>query len=367
MILAIYAEQLPDWSHRILTQLEMRGYPYKSFDTISTLIDLTMSHPVVVITWNAKDSLSLAHALNILPASHYRPVHLRIAYNVIAESVNSHADIICLPIPHIIEMHLQTLLRLYEQQQTLCHRIELLEREVTRMTEIVEKQQRSGAEIEVIKNAIVRNVSHELKTPLLHVKSAVSLMAEDIANTKLADYAKDATGRLETLVKNITLLGSSLDTNLNPVIVRDCVEYAKRNLGRIWEHRKDSERIKLDIENNLPPVLADKQGLSTVLQLLMDNALKFSERPIEIVVRRKNDAIKISVKDQGIGIAEDQLGAIFDLFYQIDHSSTRRYGGVGVGLAIVRLILDHHQTKLEVETQPGEGSTFSFELPAVRI
>src|SRR5690606_5375642 len=148
----------------------------------------------------------------------------------------------------------------------------------------------------------------ELKTPLLQVKSAVALLAEDVKDEKLADYARGATARLETLVKNITLLGSSLDMNPSPVIVRDAIEYAKRNLGRIWEHVDARDRIKIDIEENLPPVLADKQGLSTALQLLMDNALKFSKEDITIYVRRSDKTrIEIGVRDQGIGIEQEHI------------------------------------------------------------
>lgn len=232
----------------------------------------------------------------------------------------------------------------------------------------LEKQQHLTQEVEVLKNAIVRNVSHELKTPLLHVKSAVSLMLEDSVDQKLASYAQNAMGRLETLVKNITLLGSSLDLNPGPVILRDTVDHAVRNLARTWEHREDTDRLRLDIRDNLPPVLADKQGLSTVLQLLMDNALKFSEDDVEVAAELTDDpAVRIMVRDYGIGIAQDQIDTIFDTFYQVDNTSTRRYGGLGVGLALVRLILEHHRTSINVESEVGSGSIFSFKLPLVTL
>jgi signal transduction histidine kinase len=165
------------------------------------------------------------------------------------------------------------------------------------------------------------------------------------------------------------MLGHSLDINIGPIIVRDAVEYARRNLGRVWQRKGEADRITLEIEINLPPVLADKQGLSTVLQLLMDNALKFSEdKPITVIARKEEDStVYVAVRDTGIGIAEDKRKSVFDSFYQIDNSSTRRYGGAGVGLALVKLILDHHNTEIHVESEIDKGSTFWFKLPYVNM
>jgi signal transduction histidine kinase len=117
------------------------------------------------------------------------------------------------------------------------------------------------------------------------------------------------------------------------------------------------------VDDNLPPVVADKQGLSTVIHLLLDNALKFSDDAVEIHVRRETGAVRIAVRDYGIGIAEDHLNAIFEAFVQLDSSATRRYGGAGVGLAIVRLILEYQNSQIEVESEIGSGSSFSFRLP----
>jgi signal transduction histidine kinase len=127
------------------------------------------------------------------------------------------------------------------------------------------------------------------------------------------------------------------------------------------------ERITMKLEANLPAVQADKQGISTVLQLLMDNALKFSKDIVEVTAVHVDDQVRVAVVDHGIGIAKDQLGLIFDSFYQVEHSSTRRYGGTGVGLAIAKLILDHHGSQIMVDTEVGKGSTFSFLLPIARF
>jgi two-component system phosphate regulon sensor histidine kinase PhoR len=324
--------------------------------------------PDVVITVSATDSRDISCRLDTQSTPiNYRPLLVRIAEDLSADFSDECADVILGPYPRAVERHLQTLLDMRTENALLSQKIQTLEDDAAHFIKALEKQKRLSLEAEILKDAIVRNVSHELKTPLLQVKSAVALIAEGIENRELVNYAKGATGRLETLVKNITLLGSSLDVNPGPVLVRETVEYAIRNLGRFWEHGDDVERIRTSYEKKLPPALADKQGLTTVLQLLMDNALKFSKDAIEVVVDLKGNDLQFGITDYGIGIAKDQLDSIFDMFYQIDPSSTRRYGGTGIGLAIVRLILDHHETRIKVDSQVGKGSTFSFILPAAKL
>lgn len=262
-----------------------------------------------------------------------------------------------------LKYHLEQILR-YKQRQSVVS--QQLQRRIKDLESQLRNEKQHSNQIEILKEAIVRNVSHELKTPLLHVKSAVSLMAEDMGkDNKLIRYAENATARLETLVTNITMFGSSLDLNLGPVIVRDAMEYAHRNLRRIWESKEHAKRIRLYIDDHLPPVRADRQGLSTILQLLLDNALKFSEGEIEVHAHRIGDEIEIAVKDYGIGIDPDHLNSIFDSFYQIDPSSTRRYGGTGVGLALVKLLTEKHMSTIEVQSEVNKGSTFSFRLQII--
>jgi signal transduction histidine kinase len=282
-------------------------------------------------------------------------------------SPNIAADLVLPPIPAYIERQLQTFLHLHTENARLIQEKERNIQAVNNLKKELDAEKRIKDEIEVLKNAIVRNISHELKTPLLHVKSAVSLIAGDVADKRIITYAENATARLEVLIKNITMLGSSLDINIGPLILRDSIDFARRNLGRVWQTRSESDRIKVNIEDNLPPVYADKQGLGTVLQLLMDNALKFSEKEIEVDVSRRDGQVLITVRDRGIGIAPEKLNDIFDMFYQVDSSSTRRYGGAGVGLALVKLILDHHNSDIKVESTPGKGSAFTFSLNIVDV
>lgn len=224
-------------------------------------------------------------------------------------------------------------------------------------------------EVALLKNTIVRNVSHELRTPLLQVKSAVALIAEDIKDEKLNEYATGAVARLENVVKNITMLSESLKFYPSPIFMHEAYIHGRRNLLRVWNHSGEGDRIIDHIAPKLPPVYADKQGLSTVFQLLLDNALKFSEDAVHVSIKltESGNEIRVSVEDTGIGIEQANLDSIFDSFYQIDGSNTRRFSGTGVGLAIVKHILDNHGTSIHVESELNQGSKFSFTLPVLKL
>jgi signal transduction histidine kinase len=242
-----------------------------------------------------------------------------------------------------------------------------LDVEIGHVEEHLEEHRRAAKEVDLLKNAIVRTVSHELKTPLLQVKSAVSMLSDDSEQdrNKLIGYATEATARLEGVVKNVTQLADVLEIKLEAMRMTDASAQALRNLRRSWEHRDDSERIEVNISPKLIPVWADAGAIGIVLQHLIDNALKFSQAQVEVSAYVVEDEVLVSVRDYGIGIPQDMQEKIFDPFYQIENSDARRYGGLGVGLSIVRLILERHHTVIHVESEVGEGSIFSFTLPCV--
>ncbi len=244
-----------------------------------------------------------------------------------------------------------------------------LERRIGTVANDADVQKRALQEVDLLRTTIVRNISHELKTPLLHVKSAVAMLSEDHDRDRgtLIGYATEATARLEVVVKNVTQLADALDIELEPTHVLDAVDQAARNLRRIWEQQENLDRVKLNMPRSLPLVWADKPAISIALQHLIDNGLKFSKKPVEVSARVQDRHVVITVKDRGIGIPEDKLNAIFDPFYQIENTDARRYGGLGVGLAIVRLILDRHDARITVESAVGKGSTFSFDSALCRM
>lgn len=288
-------------------------------------------------------------------------------------NTTSSADII-IPTAMVDQLKplLASLIKQHSENNRLQRINDSLMEENERLRGQLQQQVPLSGELDLLRNAIVRNVAHELRTPLLQVKSAVALLSEDAGdNTTLVELAMGATTRLEAGVKNITVLNELINesletTSFEPVLLKDAYEAAVRNLRRSWEHKNNVERIRLHTPDNLAPVLGDKHRLSIVLQLLIDNALKFSKEHVEVIFRRMGNEVHIAVRDYGIGIPEDKISKIFESFYQVDTSTTKRYGGMGIGLSIVRFILERHKTQVAVETEVDKGSTFAFSLPVAK-
>lgn len=253
--------------------------------------------------------------------------------------------------------------QLREENAALKKQLQVLTKKNAALQKSFEQQQSATNDLNLLKNAMIHNVSHELKTPLLHVKAAVANLAEQVGNSSLIDYATTATTRLEGIIRNISLLASSLEIKAAPASLRDSIDQALRSLRRSWEHKDQVERIKIVTEDALPPVMIDAQAIGIVLQLLIDNALKFSREDVHVYAKQSDNGVIVEIADRGIGIPDASLSKIFDAFYQVDSSSTRRFSGTGVGLAIVRLILENHNILIEVESTQGKGSSFKFLLP----
>jgi signal transduction histidine kinase len=237
--------------------------------------------------------------------------------------------------------------------------------ENARLTQVGKSAQ--DQDLDVLRTAIIHNVGHELKTPLLQIKTAVNGMGDDPTNPRYLDFAVQATARLEEVVQNIGQIAQSTKITLDAALLRDSVDYALRNLRHSWRYKDHVHRVQVNLPPNLPPVLMDKRAIGTVLHLLTDNALKFSDGEVNISAKRERDKLRVSVADSGIGIPTKMREEIFELFVQGDPKSTRKFGGVGIGLYLVRLIIERHQTEMIVKSRPGRGSTFSFTLPVVEL
>ena len=220
---------------------------------------------------------------------------------------------------------------------------------------------------------ITYNLTHELRTPLLQVKSAVAMMQSDgVAGgaalmTKLISYAGAATKRLEAVVSDLDQLVSAMNPPKYEVFrLQDAVQGATRHIGRNWRWLPTDAlaRIKVNLDG-APPVYSDRAGVSQVLQHLLDNALKFSPggEPVEIEAVYIDGSVWVSIRDYGVGIPAAELTNIFRAFYQVNSSTTRQFGGVGIGLAIVKLILTGLNVPYVVESKMNGGTTFRFQLP----
>ena len=262
--------------------------------------------------------------------------------------------------------------RLYDQLRAANH---ALEQRVAERTAELQRALRELKELDRLKSEFIANVSHELRTPLLHVKGAVTLLADGALGTLTSEQtrglrvAEEAAEQLEQVVEDVIdfneVHGRALD--LEPVpLAEACQSALQALLPRIQRRRVN---VRLAVPAELPPVRADAPALTRVLRHLLGNAVKFSppDGLVQILAERRGDHIRVAVQDQGPGIPPEERQRIFTLFYQSDGSATRRAGGMGLGLALVRKLLAAHGTQIELETEVGRGSAFAFELPIASV
>jgi signal transduction histidine kinase len=251
-----------------------------------------------------------------------------------------------------------------------------LEQRVEERTAELQEALRKLSELNQLKSNFIANISHELRTPLTHIKGYLELLAVEALGTVTEDQknallvCQRASGRLESLIDNLILFSQTaqgeLTLKLGSVdISKVAVEII--NLSKAKAFDKGVNLIT-KIEPNLPRVQADEEKISWVILQLLDNAIKFSKQGENVtlsICAETNAMILVSVCDTGIGIPEERVFEIFEAFHQLDGSSTRNFGGTGLGLALVRNILDAHGSLIDVKSEVGKGSTFKFLLLAV--
>jgi PAS domain S-box-containing protein len=229
---------------------------------------------------------------------------------------------------------------------------------------LVEKLERADR----LKSEFVSTMSHELRTPLNVVLGYTDILADDIhAPEQRAHLARIRQSSLELL----EMIEATLNVN-RLAAGKDLPQIERLPLAALWDDLRsefDALPCPADVVLRWEPVgdavlRTDRRKLKIIVKNLVGNALKFTPAG-EIVVRceRQDDATVISVRDTGIGIPADHLTHIFDMFRQVDSSDARSYGGTGLGLYIVRQLVDQLGGVIEVESAPGHGSAFRVRLP----
>lgn len=217
----------------------------------------------------------------------------------------------------------------------------------------------------------VANASHELKTPITIIRGFAETLHDHPELSR--EVGREITGkivsncqRMDTLVKNLLTL-AAIDEGLPRSRLQECdivdlAEEARQTILAVHPHAeisietKGAEPFHLMVDSDL--------FLQAILNLL-DNAVKYSKKPahVTIIIQKKPKEFVLQVRDKGIGIPAEELDRIFERFYAVDKSHSRSLGGSGLGLSIVERIVEKHQGKIDVESQPGEGTTFTITLP----
>jgi signal transduction histidine kinase len=249
-------------------------------------------------------------------------------------------------------------------------------RENARLFEQERETVRRLRELDAMKSDFLATVQHELRTPLTAILGMSDLL--EMCWESWDDAAKlDAIGDIQLAARNLydivetmidfsMLEAETLGLKPEPTSVRCAVDQA---VDAVRSRHKGALPVSLELE--VPEhleVFADPDRLRQVIQALLDNAVKFTPEGGQVRIRATADGaagtVVVDVDDTGIGIPESALERIFDRFYQVDNSATRRYGGAGMGLALVRRLAEAHGATVEVESRLGVGSRFRLRWPA---
>jgi len=252
-----------------------------------------------------------------------------------------------------------------------------LEQRVAERTNELEAAIKRLSELNQMKANFVANISHELRTPLTHIKGYLDLLISDsmgryTQEQRLAlDVCKRSTARLEGLIEDLILFGlatrGEMSIRLEKVDIQKLISQAVNGAAAKAEER--GVNVTFTNGPNLPWVQADPERIGWVLNQLLDNGIKFTSSGGSVVVRVKEESprfVSVSVADTGIGIPSNRIHEIFEPFHQLDGSSTRHHGGTGLGLSLVRQIVEAHGSVLDVQSTEGKGSVFKFPLLSLR-
>lgn len=231
---------------------------------------------------------------------------------------------------------------------------------------------RSAREVERMKSEFLSRVGHELRTPLTGIMGFSELLARsEVAPERAAVWHREILDQSKRLLRTVEMLEFFASAGAGRVFLRKEVlnpGLVVEEVTESWFARVDgSRRLLRRVPAGLPPVLADRRWLALALDELVDNAVKFSSDGAQVTVAVETtpdgEFVELLVIDQGKGMTESESSQAFTDFVQGDGSDTRSYGGLGLGLSLVRQVAEGHGGRVSCESKPGAGSRFSIVLP----
>jgi len=267
--------------------------------------------------------------------------------------------------------------RLYEQVKAASHQLEEKVRvataELVRRNELLQRQHLELEQASQLKSQFLANMSHEFRTPLNAILGYTSMLLQGVSGEMSAPQ------RTKLL---------RVDSNARHLlsIINDILDISRIEAGKMPLHLQDFDlggliselfaevepliqraRLKVftDLQQPAPQLHSDRQKVKQVVLNLLTNAIKFTPAGhVRVVVREdQSGEVRIAVEDTGIGIAPADQAKVFEDFRQADNSVTREYGGAGLGLAICRRLAKMLDGRVELKSQPGEGSVFTLVIP----
>jgi len=230
-------------------------------------------------------------------------------------------------------------------------------------------------EINQRKSDFVSMVAHEIRSPMNSVMAQIKVIQDGLAGD-VTQKQSEILGRASEKINGLVSLSSELlnmasrEAGLITLEKNEC-DMAEVMKDQVVFHQPKAQakgiQLKLEPLPDLPPVLANKQNMEEVLSNLITNAINYTsgEGKITVSARLEKHHLCISVSDTGLGIAEEEFGRIFDRFYRVKNDKTRYIIGTGLGLPIVKSIVEAHDGMIQVESKPDHGSTFYVYIPFI--
>jgi PAS domain S-box-containing protein len=230
--------------------------------------------------------------------------------------------------------------------------------------------------VERMKTEFVASVSHELRTPLTSIKGFIRTLLDDtdgyydrvtqVEFYQIIDQECDRLVRLINDLLNVSRIeaGRALELNLKPVELGQLIAKVVTS----QESYTTRHQIEADVSADLPTVIADEDKIDQVLTNLINNAIKYSPDGGVVLVsaRSTGNEVEVGVRDHGLGIPREHLDKIFGRFHRVEGGDTRRAGGTGIGLYLVKHLVEAHGGRIWVDSEVGKGSTFTFTIPLSR-
>jgi PAS domain S-box-containing protein len=230
-------------------------------------------------------------------------------------------------------------------------------------------------ELEKLKSDFVSKVTHELRTPIAIIQNSLSVILEQSADSltdiqeKFLTIIKRNLERLQHLINDILDLAKigdkKMTLNLKPTSIEKIINDVCESVSA-WAKTKAIEIEKIT-QDNLPQIQIDHLRIIQVLNNIVSNAIKFTPRngkiTIQAKLQEKDKQIVVSIADNGVGIAPEDLNKVFDKFQQVGERTATDIGGTGLGLSIAKEIVELHQGRIWVESEKGQGAKFTFTLP----
>lgn len=239
--------------------------------------------------------------------------------------------------------------------------------ELAELTKAVNQMAENLESQETIRKRLTSDVAHELRTPIANVSSHLEAMIEDVwePTKERLQNCYDELGRISNLIFDLEKLREM--ENENMILDKESVDLLElsQTAQTAFEPELNNQKITCTVTGKSSIVLGDQRRLYQAISNLVSNAVKYSIEGgnIQIYVRDGIEEVQWIVEDQGIGIPERDLPFIFERFYRTDRSRNRKTGGAGIGLTIVKAIVQAHKGKIEVESEEGHGSRFTVTLP----